>query len=173
MSGESITFVKTGVDTNGAYTEIICSLPAAQKGPPPHIHPLQDEIFEAIDGKLELTVNGKKMTLEPGQSFNVTANTAHTFSNPFNHEIKFRATYKPALHIDYLLEQGFVSLNQLPHPDRPGFQAMVDFDFILKQIPGEYKFAGVPPFVVTFFAAVGRLFAKPKVKSLEEYNASF
>lgn len=172
VSGETITFVKTGKDTNGAYTEIICALPAAQKGPPPHIHPLQDEIFEAIEGKLELTANGKKIMLEEGQSFKVTANTAHTFSNPYSQEIKFRATYKPALNTDYILEQGFESLNQLPNPKSPGFQAIVDFDFLLKQIPGQYKFAGVPTFVLTFFAAIGRLFVKPKVKSLEEYNAS-
>lgn len=172
-TGETITFVKTGKDTDGAFTEIICSIPAGQEGPPPHIHPLQDEIFEVIEGKLELSAKGKKIVLDQGQSFNVTANTAHTFSNPFDIETKFRATYKPALDIDYLLVQGFESLNSQANPNKPGFQMLVDFDFILKQIKGQYKFAGAPGLIFSIFAAIGRLFTKPKVKSLKDHNASF
>lgn len=172
-TGESITFVKTGKDTDGAFTEIICTIPTGQEGPPPHIHPLQDEIFEVIEGKLELTAKGKKIVLEEGQSFNVTANTAHTFSNPLDRETKFRATYKPALDIDYMLVQGFESLNSQSNPDKPSFQMIVDFDYILKQIHGQYKFAGAPGIIFSVFAAIVKLFIKPKVKSLTEHKASF
>ncbi|MBK8956791.1 MAG: cupin domain-containing protein [Saprospiraceae bacterium] len=172
-TGETITFVKTGKDTKGAFTEIICTIPAGQEGPPPHMHPLQDEIFEVIEGKLELLAKGKKVVLEEGESFNVTANTAHTFSNPFDRETKFRATYKPALDIDYVLVQGFNSLNSQPNPNKPSLQMIVDFDYILKQIHGQYKFAGAPGIIFAFFAAITRLFVKPKVKSLKDHNASF
>jgi hypothetical protein len=151
-TGETITFVKTGKDTEGAFTEIICTIPAGKEGPPPHIHPLQDEIFEVIEGKLELSAKGKKIVLEEGQSFNVTANTAHT---------------------DYMLVQGFESLNSQPNPDKPGIQMLVDFDYILKQIHGQYKFAGAPGTIFTIFAAIARLFTKPKVKSLKDHSASF
>ncbi|HNT21778.1 MAG TPA: cupin domain-containing protein [Saprospiraceae bacterium] len=172
-TGETITFVKTGKDTEGAFTEVICSIPAGQEGPPPHIHPLQDETFEVIEGKLELSAKGKKMVIEEGQSFIVTAKTAHTFSNPLDRETKFRAIYKPALDIDYLLMQGFDSLNSQANPNKPSFQMMVDFDYILKQIHGQYKFAGAPGFIFTIFAAIGRLFTKPKVKSLKDHRASY
>ena len=172
-SGETITFLKTGKDTNGAFTEVICTLPARQKGPPSHIHPLQDENFEVIEGKLQLSAGGKKIVLEQGQVFNVTAKTAHNFSNPYNTEIKFRATYKPALNVDYFLVQSFEELNNHPDLKRPSAQLIVDFDYILKQIPGQFSVAGMPTFLLTMFAAIGRLFIKPKVKSLEEHNASF
>lgn len=172
-TGETITFVKTGKDTGGAFTEVICTIPAGQQGPPPHIHPLQDEIFEVIEGKLELSAKGKRIVLEEGQSFNVTAKTAHTFSNPLARETKFRATYKPALDIDYLLEQGFEALNSQSNPNKPSFQMIVDFDFILNQIHGQYKFAGAPAIIFTIFAAIGRLFTKAKVKSLKDHSASF
>ena len=172
-SGETITFVKTSKDTNGAYTEIICTLPAGKKGPPSHIHPLQDENFGVIQGKLELSAGGKKIVLEQGQSFNVAANTAHTFLNPFDTEVKFRATYKPALNIDYFLVQSFYGLNKLSNPKKPSFQMIVDFDYIQKQIPGQFVAAGVPTFVLSLFAAIGKLFTKPNVKSLEEHNVSF
>ncbi|MCI1265035.1 MAG: cupin domain-containing protein [Saprospiraceae bacterium] len=172
-TGETITFVKTSKDTEGAFTEIICTIPAGQKGPPPHIHPLQDEIFEVIEGQLELLAKGKKIILEQGQSFNVTAKMAHTFSNPFDKETKIRATYKPALNIDYILVQGFESLNSQSNPDKPSFQMIVDFDFILKQIHGQYKFAGASGYIFMIFAAIARLFIKPKVKTLKDHNASF
>ena len=172
-TGETITFVKTGKDTEGAFTEVICTIPAGQEGPPPHIHPLQDEIFEVIEGKLELSANGKKIVLEEGQSYNVTANTAHSFLNPLDRETKFRALYKPALDIDYMLVQGFDSLNSQSNPNQPSLQMIVDFDFILKQIHGQYKFAGAPGIIFTIFAAIARLFTKPKVKSLKDHNASF
>jgi len=172
-SGETITFVKTGKETNGAFTEIICTLPAGQKGPPRHIHLLQDENFEVVEGSLELSADNKKLVLEQGQGFNVTAKTAHTFVNPGNTELKFRATYKPALNIDYFLVQSFEGLNKLRHPKRPSFQMIIDHAFILKQIPGQFEVAGVPTFVLTLIAAIGKLFTKPKVKSLEEHNATF
>ncbi|MBK8485616.1 MAG: cupin domain-containing protein [Saprospiraceae bacterium] len=172
-TGETITFVKTGKDTQGAFTEIICTIPARKDGPPSHIHPLQDEIFEVIEGKLELSAKGKKIVLEEGQSFNVTANTAHTFSNPLDRETKFRATYKPALDIEYVLVQGFEIINSQSNPNKPSFQMIVDFDYLLKEIKGQYKFAGAPAIIFKVFAAIGRLFFKPKVKSLKDHNASF
>mgnify|MGYP000847497032 FL=1 len=172
-TGETITFVKTGQDTEGAFTEVICTIPAGQEGPPSHIHPMQDEIFEVIEGKLELSAKGKKIVLEEGQSFNVTANTAHTFSNPLDKETRFRATYQPALDIDYMLVQGFDSLNSQSNPNKPGFQMIVDFDYILKQIKGQYKFAGAPGIIFAILASIASLFIKPNVKSLKDHNVSF
>jgi mannose-6-phosphate isomerase-like protein (cupin superfamily) len=172
-TGETITFVKTGKDTEGAFTEVICTIPAGQQGPPPNIHPLQDDIFEFIEGKLELSAKGKKIVLEEGQSFNVTAKTSHTFSNPLDRETKFKATYKPALDIEYMLVQGFDTLNSQSNPNKPSFQTIVDFDYILRQIHGQYKFAGAPAIIFTILAAIGKLFTKPKVKSLNEHNATF
>jgi mannose-6-phosphate isomerase-like protein (cupin superfamily) len=172
-SGETITFVKTSKDTNGAFTEIICTLPGGKRGPPRHIHPLQDEDFRAVEGILELYAGSTIILLEPGEHFIVTANTAHSFYNPSDTEIKFSATFRPSLDIEYFLVESFEGLNKLSNPARPSFQMLVDYDYILKQIPGQFMAAGVPTFAMTFFAAIGLLFRKPKVKSLKEHKASF
>jgi quercetin dioxygenase-like cupin family protein len=172
-SGETITFIKTGKDTDGAFTEVICTLPAGQKGPPRHIHPLQDEDFGVIEGKLELSADGKQIILEQGQNFNVTANTAHTFFNPCDTEIKFRAIYKPSLNIDYFLVQSFDVLNKLSNPKKPNLQTIVDFDYIINQIPGQFLLVGLPTFVLNISAAICKVFKTPKVKSLKEHNGSF
>jgi mannose-6-phosphate isomerase-like protein (cupin superfamily) len=172
-TGETISFVTTSKDTNGAFTEIICTLPGGKKGPPRHMHPLQDEYFGVIEGTLELFAGEKIIVLEKGQHFNVTANTAHSFSNPSVTEIKFSATYRPSLDIEYFLVQSFDGLNKLSHPSKPSFQMLVDYNYIVKQIPGQFVAAGVPPFALNFFGAIGLLFKTPRVKSLKEHNASF
>lgn len=89
-----------------------------------------------------------------------------------NEEIKFKAIYNPALNIDYFLVQSFDGLNKLPNPKKPSFQMMVDFNFILKQIPGQYKTSGVPIFMLTFLAAIGILLTNPKIQSLNDYKKS-
>ena len=50
---------------------------------------------------------------------------------------------------------------------------IVDFAYILKQIKGQYKFAGAPGTIFAILAAIARLFIKPKVKSLKDHHASF
>jgi quercetin dioxygenase-like cupin family protein len=163
-SGETITFIKTSKDTNGAYTEIICTLPGGKRGPPRHIHPLQDESFGAIEGMLELYAGSTIILLEPGEHFNVIANTAHSFYNPSDTEIKFRATYRPSLDIEYFLVESFDGLNKLPNPTRPSFQMLVDYDYILKQIPGQFEAAGVPTFALTFLLPLVCYSGKPRSK---------
>ncbi|MFI5152899.1 MAG: cupin domain-containing protein [Chitinophagales bacterium] len=172
-TGETIDFVKTGRETQGAYAEIICTVPARQKGPPLHIHPLQDESFEVIAGRIELLVAGEKKLLDQGQHFVAAAGSSHSFSNPCDSEIKFKATYRPALNIDYFLVQSFERLNIHPDIKRPGFQLMVDFDYILKQIHGQFAFTRLPSLLLTIGSFFGNFFLKPGAKSLEEHNASF
>lgn len=95
---------------------------------------------------------------------------AHTFANKTGEQITFKAIYKPALNIDYFLVESFETMNSAPNPKKATWQNMVDFDFILKQVPGEYKLAGVPVFILSLFGAVGKLFAKPKVLSLQDFR---
>jgi hypothetical protein len=53
--------------------------------------------------------------------------------------------------------QGFDALNSQPNPDKPGFQMMVDFDFMLKQIPGQYKFAGAGGYYIHAFCGYRKI----------------
>lgn len=164
-TGETITFTRSTADTNGEFVEMIVSLPASGDGPPLHRHVFQTEFFEAIDGKLGLDCAGKKLVLEPGQSFTVTANTFHCCYSVEGKAITFKAIFKPACNIEYLLTEMFEASNRKKSKDPSPFDAC----YILRQVKGEYYLGEFPIFVQkTIFpliALVGKLFGLIKAKS--------
>jgi len=164
-TGETITFTKSTADTNGQFVEILGTLPASGDGPPTHRHFKQTEIFEAIDGKLGLDCGDKKIVLEPGQSFTVPANMLHRCYAVDGTEIKFKATYTPALNIEYLLTEMFEACNRKNAKDPSPFDAC----YILRQAKGEYYLGEVPAIiqktVFPMMAVLGKLFGLVKANS--------
>ncbi|MFM8490367.1 MAG: cupin domain-containing protein [Candidatus Methylopumilus sp.] len=159
-TGETITFTNSSAD----FAEMIVTLPASGDGPPTHRHVLQTELFEAIDGKLGLDCGDKKIILEPGQSFTVPANTFHRCYAVEGAAIKFKATFTPALSIEYLLTEMFDACNRNNSKD----PSVVDACYILHQIKGEYYLKELPQFIQqTLFpliAIFGKLFGLVKAK---------
>jgi mannose-6-phosphate isomerase-like protein (cupin superfamily) len=165
-TGETITFTHLTND----IAEMLVSLPASGEGPPAHRHVIQTEIFEAVDGRLGLDCGNNKIILEPGQSFTVPVNTLHRCYSVDGREIKFKATFTPALSIEYLLTEMFEACNRRNSKDPSPFDAC----YILRQAKGEYYLGGVPVFIQdTIFpltAIVGKTLglvkAKPKKRTL-------
>ena len=165
-TGETITFTNSCAN----FAEMIVTLPASGDGPPTHRHVLQTELFEAIDGKLGIDCGDKKIVLEPGQSFTVPANTLHRCYAVDGTAIKFKATFTPALSIEYLMTEMFDACNRRNSKDPSAFDAC----YILRQAKGEYYLGEVPSFIQqTIFpmtAIFGNLFglvkAKPKIPRL-------
>lgn len=164
-TGERMTFTKSTADTNGQFVEILVTLPASGEGPPAHRHVFQTEQFDAIDGKLGLDCGDTKIILEPGQSFTVPVNTFHRCYSIDGTEIKFKATFTPALSIEYLLTEMFESSNRKNSKDPSPFDAC----FILHQTKGEYFLRDIPTFVqqniFPVIARVGKVFGLIKAKS--------
>ena len=164
-TGETITFTKSTIETNGQFVETLVTLPASGEGPPTHRHVFQSEMFEAIDGRLGLDCGDKKIVLEPGQSFTVPANTLHSCYSIDGKEIRFKATFTPALSIEYLLTEMFEACNRKNSKDPSAFDAC----YILRQAKGEYYLGNVPTLVQkTVFpitAIFGKLFGLIKAKS--------
>ena len=161
-TGETITFVKTSADNNGEYVEIICTLPAGRQGPPKHIHTLQTELFEAIEGKLVLLIGRDNKVLTPGQLCELPINTVHSFYTADNVDVKFRAIFKPALDIEWFLTEMFASMNRANSTKPSIFEA----SYILSQVNGQYYLADVPMFVqkniLPILAAIGKTFGLVK-----------
>lgn len=164
-TGETITFTKSTADTNGEYVEMLVTLPATGDGPPIHRHVFQTELFEAIDGKLGLDCASKKWVLEPGQSFTVPANTLHRCYAVEGKAIIFKATFKPAYSIEYLLTEMFEASNRKKSKDPSAFDAC----YILRQAKGEYYLGGFPSvvqqYIFPLIALIGKLFGIVKAKS--------
>lgn len=163
-TGETITFTRSTADTHGEFVEMLVSLPASGEGPPLHRHVFQTEFFEAIDGKLGLDCAGRKLVLEPGQSFTVPANTLHRCYSVEGKAMTFKAIFKPACSIEYLLTEMFEASNRKTSKDPSAFDAC----YILRQAKGEYYLGEFPTFVqqliFPLIAFTGKLFGLVKAK---------
>lgn len=171
-TGETITFTKSRVHTNGAQVETVVTLPGTGEGPQTHRHVLQTEHFEAIEGRLGVDCGDKRIILEPGQSFTVPADTLHRCYAVDGTEIRFRATFTPALNIEYILTEIFESCNRKNAKDPSPFDAC----YVLRQTRGEYFLGDVPALVQkTIFpltAIFGKLFGLVKARPKSAYETS-
>lgn len=77
VDGDQVRFVRTAADTAGALLEMRMRYAPHPKAPPMHLHPVQDEHFEVLDGALWTSVGGVERTYVVGESFDVPAGTPH------------------------------------------------------------------------------------------------
>lgn len=68
----------TGEDTNGEYSAIEQFMPVGS-GPPPHVHPFEDEAFYVLAGEITVIIGGQKVVLGPGSLGHIPRNTVHEF----------------------------------------------------------------------------------------------
>ncbi|HNE28296.1 MAG TPA: cupin domain-containing protein [Saprospiraceae bacterium] len=158
-TGERITFIRRAIDTRGAFTESILRLPSGSRGPALHVHPMQEEYLEAIEGPLGLTVGKRSIILRPGQSFTVPAGIPHRLFALRGQNATCRIIWKPSLHIEYLLEEFFDSANRRNGSD----PSMLEAAYVLHQLRGEFYLAGGIPawlqqLAFAAFALLGKSF---------------
>lgn len=91
---DSITFLKTAAETNGAYAEHLLTLMPGGNNPM-HTHSAFTETFVAVKGVLGVQLKGERRLLLPGESYIVKRNEPHHFFNPGDEQISFRVIHKP------------------------------------------------------------------------------
>lgn len=79
LAGDTYTILLTGADTAGRYCLIDMHIPPGG-GPPPHRHDFE-EMFTVLEGEIEITFRGAKLTARAGETVNVPANAPHFFRN--------------------------------------------------------------------------------------------
>ena len=81
-AGPTSSVVKIGGDaTGGRLSAVVIEVAADWEGPPPHVHARVDHLWWAIDGRLLLTVDGTRSSVEPGSCAFVPAGTPHSFAS--------------------------------------------------------------------------------------------
>ena len=68
----------TGEDTNGEYAVIEQFMPVGS-GPPPHVHPFEDEAFYVLAGEMTAIIGGQEVVLDAGSLGHIPRNTVHEF----------------------------------------------------------------------------------------------
>jgi quercetin dioxygenase-like cupin family protein len=104
LTGERAVFVATGHETGGQRLDANYFLRAGGYVAAAHIHPLQEESFEVIEGSVRISIGGKEITAVPGVRHVVPAGVSHRIVNHTAAEAHLFSTLRPALRSDELLE---------------------------------------------------------------------
>jgi quercetin dioxygenase-like cupin family protein len=64
-------------------------------GPPPHRHDFE-EMFTILEGKIEATFRGERLTVRAGETLIIPANAPHSFTNAFEQPARLLCMCSPS-----------------------------------------------------------------------------
>lgn len=105
-TGQSIQFLQTAQDTNGALLEMETTYQGHSTEPMSHYHPFQVEDFTVLKGEVTVRVNGALKILQEGDTLHLPANTIHAMWNNTDQLAVVNWKVQPALNTEHLLETG-------------------------------------------------------------------
>jgi quercetin dioxygenase-like cupin family protein len=97
VTGERFTFTHTAASTSGELLAFDFGLRPGGAVPLPHVHPIQTERFEVVDGRVSFRVGRRKLEANPGDVVEVAPGVAHSFANAGDDEARMRVEVRPAL----------------------------------------------------------------------------
>jgi mannose-6-phosphate isomerase-like protein (cupin superfamily) len=153
VSGERITFRRTAADTNGELLDFDLHLSPDGHVPGMHVHPLQEERFEVLAGKMRFRLGLRRIVAGPGETVVVPAGRAHKFSNAGPDEAHVRVQVLPALDMEELFETT-VALAREGKTNRKGMPRPLHLALFVRRYENEVR-APFPP------AGVVRLLMAP------------
>ena len=104
VTGERFTFTHTAASTGGELLAFDFALRPGGAVPIPHVHPIQTERFEVIDGLMRFRVGLRKRLRARGTSRSHPA--GHSFANAGPDEARLRVEVRPALAMEDSVRRG-------------------------------------------------------------------
>jgi mannose-6-phosphate isomerase-like protein (cupin superfamily) len=104
-TGERLVFLRTAAD--GDVLEYELEFVPRGFAARDHLHPLQEERHEVLEGSLGIIVNGHELRLAPGDVGTVAVGAPHRIFATQDAPLKARFTSTPALESEVLLETLF------------------------------------------------------------------
>ncbi|MBL7711537.1 MAG: cupin domain-containing protein [Chitinophagaceae bacterium] len=151
--GADSVFTKTGIDTQGDYTEMETVLPRCGKEALAHVHPLQTIRLEALEGALGIVLPDRRLIIRPGHPFEIPKNVEHSFYNADEKPIRFKSTLQPALHTEWLTKE----ISAVKQRKLSRFMSVIQHSYIFSRVQGEYFRSDIPVFFQKALAAIARL----------------
>ena len=139
--------------------EVEATYGEANKPPPKHLHPAQEEHFEVLAGMVRARVGDQDYALDPGDTLDIPAGTPHQMWNGGGAEARVLWQTRPRLRT----EQWFTALDALQRQGRVGKDGMpgpLAFGAMLTEYSDVFRLAVGPDPVVrgalAVLGAVGR-----------------
>jgi quercetin dioxygenase-like cupin family protein len=105
ITGERFTFTDTAASSDGALLAFDFALRPGGGVPIPHVHPVQTERFEVVDGLMRFRVGLRKRMARAGDVVEVAPGVAHSFANAGPGEARLRVEVRPALAMEDMLAE--------------------------------------------------------------------
>jgi mannose-6-phosphate isomerase-like protein (cupin superfamily) len=81
VTGERFTFTFTAATSGGELLAFDFALRPGGAVPISHVHPIQTERFEVVDGRMSFRIGRRKVEAGPGDVVEVAPGVAHSFAN--------------------------------------------------------------------------------------------
>ncbi|MGI9148973.1 MAG: cupin domain-containing protein [Chloroflexota bacterium] len=147
ISGERIVIRKSGAQTGGRMLAFDLFLPPGGHVPAGHVHPVQEERFTVVAGRMRFRVGRRTILASPGQTVRVPPGTPHWFGNAGLDVALTRVTVRPALRMEELLQRTG-SLGEVGHLPGTHIPRLSDLALVLLEFQRELGVPNVPAVVV-------------------------
>ena len=105
VTGERFTFTHTASSTGGELLAFDLGLAVGGAVPIPHVHPIQTERFEILDGSVRFRIGLRTRVAEPGDVVEVAPGVVHSFANAGDDEARLHVEVRPALAMENMLAE--------------------------------------------------------------------
>jgi mannose-6-phosphate isomerase-like protein (cupin superfamily) len=105
VTGERFTFTHTAASTGGELLAFDFALRPGGAVPIPHVHPIQTERFEVVDGFMSFRIGRRKVEAGPGDVIEVAPGVPHSFANAGEDEAHLRVEVRPALAMEEMFAE--------------------------------------------------------------------
>jgi len=147
ISGERIVIRESGEETGGRLLRFDLYLPPGGHVPATHVHPVQEERFTVVSGRMRFRLGRRTILARPGETVLVPAGRSHWFGNAGEEVAHAHVEVRPALRTEELFAatEAMSRTGRLPGTRLP---RLTDLAVVLLEFQRELAVPTVPAFVV-------------------------
>lgn len=105
VTGERFTFTDTAAGSGGELLAFELALREGGSVPIPHVHPIQTERFEVLEGHVRFRIGLRHRLAAPGDVVVVEPGVVHGFANVGAGEARMRVEVRPALQMEQMFAE--------------------------------------------------------------------
>jgi quercetin dioxygenase-like cupin family protein len=159
VSGERFIFSATAASTGGELVAVEFIVAPDGRVPGGHVHPVQEERFEVVSGRMLFKKGRKDVLAGPGDTLIVPPGTYHRFANAGDSPAVLRVEVRPALKMEQLWETT-VALAAEGRTFRSGLPRPLDLALFMREFEQEVHSPFAPGLVRAATAPLAWLAAR-------------